>query len=93
MLNTGTITVGRISYIYDTENIIEVTVAGIRDDEEPIKVPIQVGANIMENIKSYCHIGDIIGVKGRLKNHDNSLIVAADNVTFLSGAGTDQERR
>ncbi len=45
--------------------------------------------NIALNTFAYCHIGDVIGIKGRLqtKNHKDekfSMEVIAEKVTFLS---------
>ena len=40
---------------------------------------------IAETTMEYCHIGDVVGVKGRLQKKDNEpLILIAEKVTFLS---------
>ena len=39
---------------------------------------------VAENTAEYCRKGDMIGVKGRLQNQENKLIVVAEKVTFLS---------
>ena len=40
--------------------------------------------SVAENTCEYCHKGDMIGVKGRLKSTDNTLELVAEKVTFLA---------
>lgn len=46
-------------------------------------IPIWFSANIGEKMKEFCKIGDVIGVKGRLENR-GEVIVMADKVSFMS---------
>ena len=45
--------------------------------------------NIGENVKEYCKIGDIVGVKGRLETYElnKPTTVIGEKVTFLSSRG------
>ena len=46
-------------------------------------IPVRLSANIGEKMKEFCKIGDVIGVKGRLENR-GEVIVMADKVSFIS---------
>ena len=46
-------------------------------------IPIWLSANIGEKMKDFCKIGDVIGVKGRLENR-GEVVVMADKVSFIS---------
>jgi single-strand DNA-binding protein len=39
---------------------------------------------IADNVTEYCKKGDLIGVKGRLEQQDNNVVVVAEKITFLS---------
>lgn len=39
---------------------------------------------IAESTKEYCQKGDIVGIKGRIQTEENTNIVIAEKVTFLS---------
>lgn len=52
---------------------------------------LEIWQGIFENVKTYCKVGDVIGVKGRIENDfkmDGQRIMRliAENVTFLSSA-------
>ena len=42
-----------------------------------------------ESVNEYCKKGDIVGVKGRLENVNDVLIVKAEKITFLSSRTQD----
>lgn len=46
-------------------------------------IPVRLSANIGEKMQDFCKIGDVIGVKGRLENRCE-VVVMADKVSFLS---------
>ena len=46
-------------------------------------IPIWLSANIGEKMKEFCQIGDVIGVKGRLENR-GEVVVMAEKTTFVS---------
>lgn len=47
---------------------------------------------IAETTTEYCKKGDVVGVKGRLQsNEDNSIVVVAEKVTFLSSKKQNEE--
>ena len=46
-------------------------------------IPIWLSANIGEHMKDFCKIGDVIGVKGRLENR-GEVVVMAEKVSFIS---------
>lgn len=48
-------------------------------------IPIVLWSAIAENVKEYCHKGDLVGVKGRVENiNDSGIHIIADKVTFLA---------
>ena len=46
-------------------------------------IPVRLSANIGEKMKEFCKIGDVIGVKGRLENR-GEVVVMAEKVSFVS---------
>ena len=46
-------------------------------------IPIWLSANIGEKMQDFCKIGDVIGVKGRLENR-GEVVVMAEKVSFVS---------
>ena len=77
MLNMFTV-VGRINEIGN--DTIDISVPDADDKTENFNIHIEIGFNMFNQIKEYCHIGDLIGVKGRILN--NKLV--GEKVTFLS---------
>lgn len=82
MLNMFTI-VGRLSSM--SCDTIELKVKGSEKNEKgeypTYTLFILVGANIINNMKDYCHNGDLVGVKGKIVEN-NKLV--GEKVTFLS---------
>lgn len=81
--------VGKLTYIYDTDSIIEVTTVRQTGEEDQTKqdtiaIPVLVTESMMKHMKEYCNIGDIIGVKGSIKNRDNGIIIVGEKLSFLS---------
>ena len=46
-------------------------------------IPVRLSANIGEKMKEFCKIGDVIGVKGRIENR-GEVVVMAEKTTFVS---------
>ena len=46
-------------------------------------IPVRLSANIGEKMKEFCKIGDVIGVKGRIENR-GEVVVMAEKATFVS---------
>ena len=46
-------------------------------------IPVWLSANIGEKMQEFCRIGDVIGVKGRLENRGD-VVVMAEKTTFVS---------
>ena len=47
-------------------------------------VKVEINGNLKANTMEYVVKGDVVGIKGRLENQDNEIIVIAEKVTFLS---------
>ena len=47
-------------------------------------VKVEINGNLKANTLEYVVKGDLVGIKGRLENQDNEIIVIAEKVTFLS---------
>ena len=77
--------IGKLIEILEHELVIQIT------GEEDL-VPISVGQNIMNAVKAYNinavkaydQIGNIIGVKGKIKTKDSRVIIEANKITFMS---------
>ena len=79
------ILVGRIISFEGNEVIISITRNYKNEDGIYMSdlIPIWLSANIGEKMKDFCKIGDVIGVKGRLENR-GEVVVMADKVSFIS---------
>lgn len=79
------VVVGRITSFEGNEVIISVNRNYKNEDGIYMSdlIPIWLSANIGEKMKEFCRIGDVIGVKGRLENRGD-VVVMAEKVSFLS---------
>ena len=79
------ILVGRITSFEGNGVIISITRNYKNEDGIYMSdlIPIWLSANIGEKMKDFCKIGDVIGVKGRLENR-GEVVVMADKVSFIS---------
>lgn len=71
------ILIGKLIEILEHELVIQIT------GEEDL-VPISVGQNIINSVKAYNQIGNIMGVKGKIKAKDSRVIIEANKITFMS---------
>lgn len=54
-------------------------------------IPVTLFDKVAENTLEYCKKGDLIGVKGRIENRDEKIIVIAERITFLSSKAKEEE--
>ena len=52
-------------------------------------VEARITSSVETNVPSYCEVGDLVGIKGRLESDANRMFVIADKVTFLSSRKKD----
>lgn len=90
MLNQ-VVLVGRLTKeveLKEGENYLELAVPRSPKNENGISVAdvfkFKIGDRLAENTAQYCRTGDIVGIKGRLKNEDGKINVEVEKVTFLS---------
>ena len=77
--------VGRIGEIKDNGIVIKVArnyknADGIYETDE---IMVYCWDNIIQKVKDYCKVGDLIGVKGRIQA-DNEIKLICEKLTFLS---------
>lgn len=79
------ILVGRITSFEGNEVTVSVTRNYKNEDGIYMSdsIPVRLSANIGEKMKEFCRIGDVIGVKGRLENR-GEVVVMAEKTTFVS---------
>lgn len=79
------ILVGRITSFEGNEVTISITRNYKNEDGIYMSdsIPVRLSANIGEKMKEFCKIGDVIGVKGRLENR-GEVVVMAEKVSFVS---------
>ena len=102
MLNQ-TVIVGRITKdieIKELENgkkVVNLTIAVPRSykNEEGIYdtdfIPCTLWNTIATSVSEYCKKGDLVGIKGRLENKEDGLVLIAEKVTFLSSGKKDNK--
>lgn len=80
-LNTG-----RIKEINKNGIIIEITRSykNSKGIYETDLIPITLKGNILDNVKEYCQVGYLVGVKGHIETKDSQIILIAGKVTFLA---------
>lgn len=71
------ILIGKLIEILEHELVIQIT------GEEDL-VPISVGQNIIDSVRAYNQIGNIMGVKGKIKAKDSRVIIEANKITLIS---------
>ena len=47
-------------------------------------IEARLSSAIENNVSTYCEVGDLVGIKGRLESDANRMFVIAEKVTFLS---------
>lgn len=52
-------------------------------------IEARLSKSIESNVSTYCEIGDLVGIKGRLESDANRMFVIAEKVTFLSSKKKD----
>ena len=58
-------------------------------ENDMVKVTLE--GTINDNTREYCHKGDIIGVKGRIRVDEDGMKIVGEKVTFLSSKTKDDE--
>ena len=74
------VVVGRLKAIHEEINQIEVETIE-KDNKQLLK--IEVNYIFIYNIKEYCKINDVIGVKGFIKNKDDNMVLFCTRYTYL----------
>ena len=90
MLNQVVI-VGRINSMENGELVVAVPRSFKNENGEydTDYIDVRVSKSIKENISTYCEVGDLVAVKGRLESGINKMFVIAEKVTFLSSRKKD----
>lgn len=80
--------IGRVIEISEKYNL-KLTIPMAAD--ETVEVQIFISEGMKNNIKEYLHVGDLVGIRGRLKQDsiNHNTIVLADKIAFLSKASDE----
>lgn len=64
-----------------------------KDGEEPkcALIPVICPKGLLKTVKQYVSKGDVVGIKGRLENNDNSIICISEKISFLSSKKVDNK--
>ena len=90
MLNQ-VVAVGRINSIESGKLVIAVPRSFKNENGEydTDYIEAKLSKNIDNNVSTFCEIGDLVGIKGRLESDANRMFVIAEKVTFLSSKKKD----
>ena len=77
MLNQ-VILVARLEKISDEQIVLKVAA---RDTYEDWFITVDISHDIMTNVRAYCHVGDVVGIKGHLEQSNR---IVGEKITFLS---------
>ena len=81
MLNQA-ILVGRIFAIED--GAITIKIPRNEEKEDVDIITARVEGEINTSIQKYCHVGDVVGIKGKMRTDENGMYLKADKVSFLT---------
>lgn len=92
MLNQ-VVMVGKIKEMLDNGFIVSVdrivkSETGEYDNDD---ITVELTGEVLNNTKEYCQETDVVGIKGRLKNIDNNIIVVGEKISFLSTNNKDKQ--
>lgn len=83
MLNQ-VVLVGRIMDIKD--NVLKMNIP--ERDAEDIRVNVELTEDMVNNMREYVAVGDLVGVKGKIVNNARKgMKIKASKITFLSSKG------
>jgi len=93
MLNQA-ILVGRVYDMSSTDYIMVSIPRSYKNengeyDNDIVKITLE--GTINDNTREYCHKGDIIGVKGRIRVDEDGMKIVGEKVTFLTSKSTNDE--
>ena len=90
MLNQ-VVVVGRIYSIENGELVMAVprSFKNENGENDTDYIEVRLSKSIEDNVSTYCEVGDLVGVKGRLESGINKMQVIAEKVTFLSSRKKD----
>ena len=84
--------VGRVKSIEKLDDEVKLTIEVKRtfknaDGEyEADIIPISLYEGMAENTLNYLTTNDIVGIKGRIENNNNSIQIKAEKITFLTNS-------
>lgn len=96
MLNQ-VVLVGRIEKIEKGENDTKMSIKvqrgykNLNGEYDTDIIPTILKGMIANNTLEYCKINDVVGIKGKLENRGNQLMVLATELTFLSSKSIENE--
>lgn len=90
--------IGRLKEIKEIKEELLITIATPRPfkneygEYETDYFDILVRHGLVQNVKEYCNIDDLIGIKGRLEQIKDSVIpaIVAEKITLLKSGGKDE---
>ena len=90
MLNQ-VVVVGRIHSMENGKLVIAIprTFKNENGEYDTDYIEARLSKSIDNNVSTYCEVGDLVGIKGRLESDANRMFVIAEKVTFLSSRKKD----
>ena len=87
MLNQIVI-VGRLYENLDGNELVIVVPRTAKNNDKKLEdiIKCNVWGNLADNVKEYCKKGDLIGIKGRIENNNDEIMIVAEKITFLSNS-------
>lgn len=87
MLNQA-ILVGRVFAVEDGLLTIKIP-RNSEDKEEADLISARMQDNVNESVQEYCKKGDIVGIKGNLRNDGNGMYLNINKITFLTSSAKE----
>ena len=89
--------VGRVAKITEIGNDATIRIAVPRNykndngDYDIDFINCQLYNSVAKSTLQYCNTGDMVGIKGKLKNIADKIILYAEKVTFLTSRNIEEE--
>lgn len=79
--------VGRLVGI-SKDNIMEICATNSLNELCKDKIKAKLSENLAKNVKQYCSVGTLIGVRGKIVKNNDNFDINAERISFL----TNRER-
>ena len=75
--------IGRYRSIIIIDDNVSCLVIVINDEDGDLTIPISTSTDVAKKIINSCEEDSLVGIKGKIDDDENGLIIKADKISFL----------